>query len=133
VRSVLAAALASLLPMYGAAAQTTPAEREAPESPPADMAESGAPAVELETIQVTGTRIRGGTTPSPVITIGSERIREEGFVDLGEVIRSIPQNFSGGQNPGVAAGATTGPAGIVNQNITGGSSLNLRGLGPMQA
>lgn len=130
VRSVLAAALASLLPMHGAAAQTTPAEREAAESPPADTAESGAPAVELETIQVTGTRIRGGTTPSPVITIGSERIREEGFVDLGEVIRSIPQNFSGGQNPGVAAGATTGPAGIVNQNITGGSSLNLRGLGP---
>jgi iron complex outermembrane receptor protein len=85
---------------------------------------------QLDTIQVTGTRIKGGTTASPVITIGSERIQEEGFTDLGEVIRSIPQNFSGGQNPGVAAGATAGAGGIANQNITGGSSLNLRGLGP---
>lgn len=85
---------------------------------------------DLDSITVTGTRIRGGITPSPVVTIDTGRIKEEGFADLGEVIRSIPQNFSGGQNPGVAAGATTGPAGIANQNITGGSSLNLRGLGP---
>ncbi|MFC5582777.1 TonB-dependent receptor plug domain-containing protein [Rhodanobacter terrae] len=87
-----------------------------------------APAVsELSTVTVTGTRIRGGTTPSPVITIGSEQIQQEGFADLGEVIRSVPQNFSGGQNPGIAAGATGGGQG--NQNITGGSGLNLRGLG----
>ncbi len=85
---------------------------------------------DMASITVTGTRIRGGTTPSPVITIGSENIREEGFTDLGEVIRSVPQNFRGGQNPGVAAGATTGAAGAANQNFTGGSSLNLRGLGP---
>jgi iron complex outermembrane recepter protein len=92
---------------------------------------SAAPAVsELSTVTVTGTRIRGGTTPSPVITIGSEQIQQEGFADLGEVIRSVPQNFSGGQNPGVAAGANQGAAGLANQNITGGSSLNLRGLGP---
>ncbi|MHB1273967.1 MAG: TonB-dependent receptor plug domain-containing protein [Rhodanobacter sp.] len=92
---------------------------------------SAAPAAtNLQTVTVTGTRIRGGTTPSPVITIGSEQIQEEGFTDLGEVIRSVPQNFSGGQNPGVAAGANMGAAGLANQNITGGSSLNLRGLGP---
>lgn len=84
-------------------------------------------ATDLEVVTVTGTRIRGGTTPSPVITIGSERIREEGFTDLGEVIRSVPQNFAGGQGPGIAPGATGGGQG--NQNITGGSGLNLRGLG----
>lgn len=83
----------------------------------------------LSAVAVTGTRIRGGTTPSPVITIGSEQIQEEGFTDLGEVIRSIPQNFSGGQNPGVLSGNLQG-AGNANQNMTGGSSLNLRGLGP---
>ncbi|OOG57797.1 TonB-dependent receptor [Rhodanobacter sp. B05] len=82
----------------------------------------------LDTVLVTGTRIRGGTTPSPVITIGSERIQQEGFTDLGEVARSVPQNFSGGQNPGVAKGA--GGGGPSNQNITGGSGMNLRGLGP---
>lgn len=88
------------------------------------------PVSELATVTVTGTRIRGGTTPSPVITIGSEQIQEEGFTDLGEVIRSVPQNFSGGQNPGVVVGATLGSGGIANQNATGGSALNLRGLGP---
>jgi len=78
------------------------------------------------TVTVTGTRIRGGTTPSPVITIGSEQIQQEGFSDLGEVIRSVPQNFNGGQNPGVIGTA----GGIGNQNFTSGSALNLRGLGP---
>jgi len=84
---------------------------------------------ELGQLAVTGTRIRGGTTPSPVITIGSENIREEGFTDLGEVIRSVPQNFTGGQNPGVLPGNLAG-AGLANNNLTGGSGLNLRGLGP---
>ena len=79
----------------------------------------------LQTVTVTGTRIRGGTTPSPVITIGSEQIQEEGFANLGEVIRSVPQNFSGGQNPGVT-GVTVGDN---NFDLTGGSALNLRGLG----
>jgi len=87
-------------------------------------------ATTLGAVVVTGTRIRGGTSASPVITIGSERIREEGFADLGEVVRSIPQNFGGGQNPGIAGGAASGATGISNQNISGGSSLNLRGLGP---
>lgn len=91
---------------------------------------SAAPAAtNLQTVTVTGTRIRGGTTPSPVITIGSEQIQQEGFTDLGEVIRSVPQNFNGGQNPGVSSGGFSG-AGLANQNVTGGSSLNLRGLGP---
>lgn len=81
---------------------------------------------ELSTVTVTGTRIRGGTSASPVITIDAQNIREEGFTDLGEVIRSIPQNFSGGQNPGVYGAFGS----IANQNITGGSGLNLRGLGP---
>ena len=91
---------------------------------------SAAPATtNLQTVTVTGTRIRGGTTPSPVITIGSEQIQQEGFADLGEVIRSVPQNFTGGQNPGVSSGGFSG-GGLANQNVTGGSSLNLRGLGP---
>jgi outer membrane receptor protein involved in Fe transport len=79
----------------------------------------------LDTVSVTGTRIRGGTTASPVITIGSEQIQQEGFTDLGQVIRSVPQNFNGGQNPGVISARGS----VGNQNLTGGSALNLRGLG----
>src|SRR3546814_6537715 len=72
---------------------------KAPSAPAA--AQSDEPkAQDLEKITVTCTRIRGGSTPSPVITIDAEDIREEGFTDLGEVIRSLPQNFDGGQNPG---------------------------------
>ncbi len=127
---MLAAALASLLPLHGAAAQTAAADREVAEDPPAETdVDAGAPPVELETVQVTGTRVKGGTVPSPVVVLDAERIREEGFHDLGEVVRSIPQNFTGGQNPGATSGNLAG-AGIANQNITGGSSLNLRGLGP---
>ena len=147
VPSALTAALAVVLLSQWAAAQEAPAvasarETERPaeagagQEPAPGLSEqdsappAAADATELEQITVTGTRIRGGTTPSPVITIGSEAFREEGFSDLGEVIRSVPQNFSGGQNPGVAVGATSGAGGVANQNITGGSSLNLRGLGP---
>lgn len=91
------------------------------------VTEDAAPPAVLESVTVTGTRIRGGITASPTITIGAQQIQNEGFSDLGEVIRSIPQNFAGGQNPGVTAGATGG--GNDNRNITGGSGLNLRGLG----
>ncbi|WP_434028995.1 TonB-dependent receptor plug domain-containing protein [[Pseudomonas] boreopolis] len=107
-----------------------PEDRTVPAHPPTTTSAAEPAPTELGTITVTGTRIRGGTTPSPVVTIGSERIREEGFADLGEVVRSLPQNFGGGQNPGVAVGATLGVGGLANQNFTGGSSLNLRGLGP---
>jgi len=96
---------------------------------PSGAGASEKPVANLQSVTVTGTRIRGGTTPSPVITIGSENIQEEGFTDLGEVIRSVPQNFTGGQNPSVIPFTISG-AGDQNQNITGGSSLNLRGLGP---
>jgi len=89
------------------------------------VAEQAAPPTTLEAVAVTGTRIRGGVTASPTITIGAQQIQDEGFSDLGEVIRSVPQNFNGGQNPGVTGAAS----GIGNQDLTGGSALNLRGLG----
>jgi len=92
------------------------------------VAEHVEPPTTLQAVTVTGTRIRGGVTASPTITIGAQQIQQEGFTDLGEVIRSVPQNFSGGQNPGVAPGASQGSPS--NHNITGGSSMNLRGLGP---
>lgn len=113
-----------------AAEEPTAVEGDIPPGASAQEAQaSGSGASTMDTMIVTGTRIRGGETPSPVITIGSENIREEGFTDLGNVIRSIPQNFSGGQNPEVGSGGLSG-AGAVNRNVTGGSGLNLRGLGP---
>src|SRR3546814_20037105 len=79
-------------------------------APPAGQAQRSAPRSEpqeepatqdLEKVTVTGTRIRGGVTASPTITIDAQQIQNEGFTDLGAVIRRIPQNYYGGQNPGV--------------------------------
>ena len=76
-------------------------------------------------IVVTGTRIRGARVVGEVISLDREAIVESGQIDLGEAIRSIPQNYSGGQNPGVGSGA-----GLGNDNVNSASSANLRGLGP---
>lgn len=91
---------------------------------PAPVTEEDGEADE-EAITVTGTRIRGATVSGDVVTLDREAIVAAGQVDLGEAIRSLPQNFSGGQNPGVGSGA-----GLVNSNVNSASSPNLRGLGP---
>ena len=92
-----------------------------------DAAEVGDTALDEESsaIVVTGTRIRGARVVGEVIELDRETIVETGQVDLGEAIRNLPQNFSGGQNPGVGSGG-----GIGNENVNSASSPNLRGLGP---
>ncbi|ABF54306.1 TonB-dependent receptor [Sphingopyxis alaskensis] len=75
-------------------------------------------------IVVTGSLIRGADIPSARITVSRSDIENAGQSDLGEVVRNIPQNFSGGQNPGVGFGA-----GQLNSNLNSASHLNLRGLG----
>ncbi|MFW2449248.1 MAG: TonB-dependent receptor plug domain-containing protein [Qipengyuania pacifica] len=80
---------------------------------------------EARAIVVTGSRIRGAQVIGEVTAIDRESIVEAGQIDLGEAIRALPQNFSGGQNPGVGSGA-----GLINSNVNSASSANLRGLGP---
>ena len=77
-------------------------------------------------ILVTGTRIRGGTPVSPTIVTHIEDLQNAGLPTLADYVRTIPQNFSGGQNPGVGIGVP----GFANNNLNSASSLNLRGLGP---
>src|SRR5574337_1192530 len=93
----------------GKAAKSTRTKPAASLRKQMDKSEQKPEPTTLPSVTVTGTRIRGGSTPSPVITIGSEQIQQEGFTDLGQVIRSVPQNFSGGQNPGLV-GITSGPS-----------------------
>ncbi|MEN3746034.1 TonB-dependent receptor [Sphingomonas sp. HF-S3] len=77
------------------------------------------------TITVTGTRIRGAGSPSPLIVMTRRGIEEQGLPDMANVARIIPQNFTGGQNPGVAGGGDQGGYNNLNNSTT----LNLRGLG----
>jgi outer membrane receptor protein involved in Fe transport len=88
--------------------------------PAADLAEAEPDVV------VTGTHIRNAAIASPVIRIDNRQMREAGQRDLGEVIRDIPSNYNGGQNPGARFQAGT----AANTNASGSSALDLRGLGP---
>lgn len=76
-------------------------------------------------ITVTGTRIRGANGPSPVIVMTRRQLEEQGLPDMASISRIIPQNFTGGQNLGVAGGGDQGGY----NNINNATTLNLRGLG----
>lgn len=76
-------------------------------------------------IVVTGSRLRGAAIASPVVRIGRDAIRYSGQANLGDVVRRIPQNFGGGQNPGIGMNVPDA-SGV---DVGGGSSINLRGLG----
>lgn len=80
----------------------------------------------LEDVVVTGTHIRGVPPSSPVITIDRDQIDRSGYTAIGDVIRSLPQNFSGGNSPQAAIGLAPGED---NSSGSGGSAPNLRGLG----
>ncbi|HTM81564.1 TonB-dependent receptor [Asticcacaulis sp.] len=75
---------------------------------------------------VTGSHIRGGNPTSPVHSISQKEIQQSGYSQVGDLIRSLPESFGGGQNPGVI-GADF--ANIGNSNSSGASTANLRGLG----
>ncbi|KHK89072.1 TonB-dependent receptor [Novosphingobium malaysiense] len=76
-------------------------------------------------IVVTGSRIRGAPIASSVVTIDAEQMRDAGHASLADVARAIPQNFGGGQNPGVGMNVPEANG----ADIGGGSSINLRGIG----
>ncbi len=75
---------------------------------------------------VTGTHIRGADPTSPVHTITKSDIEASGYSQIGDLMRSLPENFGGGQNPGVVYASA---GNIANQNLTNASTVNLRGLG----
>ncbi|AOH85634.1 hypothetical protein AWL63_18505 [Sphingomonas panacis] len=75
-------------------------------------------------IVVTGSRIRGAPPSSPVTSQTREQIEDAGITDLGGYVRTLTQNYAGGQNPGVSSNQ-----GSRNDNVNNSSALNLRGLG----
>ncbi len=95
--------------------------------PPGGAAASPASeAPQVTEVVVTGTHIRGGNPTSPVRLIGRANIEQSGYSQVGDLVRSLPESFSGGQNPEVIGGAGTNAE---NNNISGASTINLRGLG----
>jgi iron complex outermembrane receptor protein len=81
----------------------------------------------LGEIVVTGTHIRGVAPSAPMTIITSADIEHSGASTAGEVLRDLPQSFSGGQQ---STSATTGGGPASNGgNINFSDSANLRGLG----
>jgi outer membrane receptor protein involved in Fe transport len=76
-------------------------------------------------VEVTGSHIHGARPIAPVQTLTRDDIETSGYSQTGDLVRSIPENFGGGQNPGVM---NTG--GGASANVTNASTVNLRGLGP---
>jgi len=81
----------------------------------------------LEEIVVTGTYIPKVHPITPVTTITSLDIQNQGYSTLSEVIEQLPQNFKAGasqeSNPVNAIGA------LASNNYSFASGVNLRGLG----
>ena len=86
----------------------------------------GADSLDQAAITVTGTRIRGGSPASPVVVTTRRALEQSGISDLAGFARVLPENYTGGQNPGIAGGGEQGGQSNVNNSAT----LNLRGLGP---
>lgn len=77
-------------------------------------------------IIVTGTRIRGAAVASPTTVMTRDDIHRAGQSNLGDAMRSLPQNFNGGQNPAIGMGTGGSPDNI---NVSSGATFNLRGIG----
>lgn len=93
---------------------------QAPVSAPASVE------AEPQAITVTGTRIRGAGSASPVTVTTRRELDQAGINDLADFTRILPQNYTGGQNRGIAGGGEQGG----QQNLNNSAALNLRGLGP---
>jgi iron complex outermembrane recepter protein len=103
-------------------APSTPAQDEpsgGAEPPPA----AAAPPEELESVQVTGSRIPRTQIegPAPITVINARDIQAGGFTSVPEVLRSITQNSGETQSQQSASGADFSP---------GAQQVDLRGLGP---
>ena len=108
VRQALMLGLAGSAALAGSAfAQTTPAQTQ-------EAAKT------LDTIQVTGTRIRRVDTEgaSPVFTIDTAAIERTGAATIGDFLQDIP----------AISGAATNPS-VNNGGGTGAATVSLRGLG----
>ena len=82
-----------------------------------------APVQDLETIQVTGSRIPRAQIegPAPVTVITAEQIQSAGLTSVPDVLRSLSQN----------SGSVQGQQNTTNAQSTPGSqAVDLRGLGP---
>ncbi|MBN8742451.1 MAG: TonB-dependent receptor [Xanthomonadaceae bacterium] len=98
-----------------------PATRSKPQADAGAAAER--PVVELESVQVTGSRIPRAQIegPAPITVITAQEIKANGFTTVPDVLRAMTQNGGETQSQQSASGADFSP---------GAQQVDLRGLGP---
>lgn len=90
-----------------------------------EAAESAPP--ELQEVVVTGSRIRGvAPVGSDVIALGRAEITETTSLSVADILKELPQVVGVGITEGTYAVTTGGGS----NNLTRGTAVNLRGLGP---
>jgi outer membrane receptor protein involved in Fe transport len=92
------------------------------------VASAGGDDVNTE-IVVTGSHLAGAPLSSPVTVVDRKAVERQGYSTVADVLRQIPQNFSGGNSPQVTIPSAPGGFGGNNAGDSGGVSPNLRGLG----
>ena len=83
----------------------------------------------VDEVLVTGTYIRNAEPLSPVIVISHDKMVDEGYTRLDQVMEKLPQNFSVFSQTSNAVSLDTNFTGGV-PNTAFGSGIDLRGLGP---
>ncbi|MFL6586679.1 MAG: TonB-dependent receptor domain-containing protein [Luteimonas sp.] len=107
-----------LLAQTGRATPPRPAAAPPPPTPPVP-----APVTELQTLQVTGSRIPRAEIegPAPITVITADDIAAGGFTSVPDVMQALTQNGGQTQSQQSAGGADFAP---------GAQQVDLRGLGP---
>lgn len=84
-----------------------------------------------EEIVVTGSRIRGAQSASPMVTVSRQEIAQSGFATVEELVDKLPQNYGAGASLDISTdfANTTNVVGGRVDDRAGGTSINLRGLG----
>ncbi|MCD9029125.1 TonB-dependent receptor [Luteimonas sp. BDR2-5] len=107
-------------PVLAQAGATTPVARPAAAPPPAA---EPAPVTELQTLQVTGSRIPRAQVegPAPITVMTAQDIAAGGFTSVPDVMQSLTQNGGQTQSEQSAGGSDFSP---------GAQQVDLRALGP---
>ena len=115
--AILLGALALLAARPAAVQAKDPSPSSASQRVPAPRKD---PPPRLQAVEITGTRIRAPnlSSQSPITTVSSVEILDEGATNIENVVNELPQVHSPAQNENMA------------NNATGVANIALRGLGP---
>lgn len=109
-------------------------ETASPAAPEPDETDAPAVAVSgpvVEEVVVTGSRIPGAESASPLIAVSRAELDQAGFATVEQFFERLPQTFGGGASLDTLTdtGNDTNVVGGNVGNEAGGTSVNLRGLG----